>query len=253
MPHPLSAFRSALAWAVAAAVLAGAAAAPAGAAGLDLVGTPGTAVHINGLDMGKLPLAGPLDLQPGTYVVEGKLRGCLDFATTVRLDDESGLVQVHLRMMPLSRRTAWTSSVLYAGLGQFYTGHDARGWLYAVAETGGLLTAIAGELQRTNYRKDYLVLMDSYYETINADEAAYYRRQAAKAYSDMEDMEKLRDTGLLVAAAAVGISVLDALITFPSLEAGPGAGPAAVGRIDDAPGAPLQGLAGAHAAFKLSF
>ncbi len=50
-----------------------------------------------------------------------------------------------------------------------------RGWVYAAAETGGLLTALAGELQRSNLRKDYLVLQDAYDHAVNGNEAVYYR------------------------------------------------------------------------------
>ncbi|HPF70764.1 MAG TPA: hypothetical protein PLQ13_08855 [Candidatus Krumholzibacteria bacterium] len=250
MPLHASAARRAV-WALAAAAaLATAAAAPA--ATLEITGTPGAALRINGVEAGTLPLAGPLTLSPGAYEVEARLRGYDGDKRLVRIESDADALQLQVRLGPLSRRTAALSSVLYAGLGQFYTGHDTRGWIYAAAETGGLLTALAGELQRTNLRQDYLVLMDAYNATINADQATYYRQQAAKTYADMEDMEKLRDTGLIVAVAAVGLSVLDALITFPAVEAGPGPVPPVLGATE-LPGDALADLRGAHAAFKLTF
>lgn len=250
MPLHAPATRRALLAMVAVAALATAATAPA--ATLEITGTPGAALRINGVAAGTLPLSGPLTLPPGAYAIEATLRGYDGEQRVVRIESDADALQLQVRLGPLSRRTAALSSVLYAGLGQFYTGHDTRGWIYAAAETGGLLTAMAGELQRTNLRKDYLVLMDAYYATINADQASYYRQQAARTYADMEDMEKLRDTGLVVAAAAIGLSVLDALITFPAVEAGPGPVPPVMGAAELPGGAPAD-LRGAHAAFKLTF
>ncbi len=69
----------------------------------------------------------------------------------------------------------------------------------------------------------------------------------------MEDAASLRNTGLIVAAAAVGVSVLDALIAFPHLAAGPGPMPAGVGEVPDLPGAPRFALTSVHAGVKLTF
>lgn len=249
-----SATRSGPAAAVACAlVCAVLAAVTAPAATLDLTGPAGTAIKVNGLDLGTLPLARPLTLGPGAYLIEGELRGFVSFAQTVRLTDDSDQVALHLRLDRRSRQTAWTSSVLYAGLGQFYLDKPVRGWFYVAAESAGLLTALAGELQRSNYRRDFLVLQDSYDSTINGDEALYYREQADQAYANMEDAEKLRNTGLLVALGAITVSVLDALITFPNVDAGPGPVPPMTGYAPDLPTMPGNPLTTVHAAVKLTF
>jgi hypothetical protein len=181
------------------------------------------------------------------------MEGFKPFRQLVRLEEESSHVRLQIRFDPLSRRTAWTSSVLFAGLGQFYLGKPVRGWVYAAAEAGGLVAALAGELQRSDHRKDYLFLMDAYASTVNADEAAYYREQATDAYAKMEDAESLRNTGLIVALAAIGVSVADALLTFPNVEAGPGPVPPASDYGCDVPGKSGNPLATAHVAVKLSF
>lgn len=255
MPRPrparprAAARHSALVAALACALLA---AAPAPAALLDVTGPRGAALRVNGLDLGTLPLGGPLTLGPGTYLVESELQGFRAYAQTVTLD-ETDHRHLLLRFQRLSRRTAWTSSVLYAGLGQFYLDKPVRGWIYAAAETGGLLTALAGELRRSDLRKDYLVLQDAYDSTINADEAAYYRTEAEQTYAEMEDAEKVRDTGLLVALAAIGLSVADALLTFPDVDAGPGPVPPLTGYAPELPGPRAGGLTSVHAAVKLTF
>ncbi len=250
MPISAPATRFAAVCALVCAVLL-AAAAPA--ATLDLTGPAGTAIKVNGLDLGTLPLAKPLTLGPGAYLVEGELRGFVAFSRTLRLADDNDHVALYVRLDRLSRKTAWTSSVLYAGLGQFYLDKPVRGWFYVAAESAGLLTALAGELQRSNYRSDYLVLQDAYDTTINADEALYYKQQADQAYANMEDAAKLRDTGLLVALGAITVSVLDALITFPQVDAGPGPVPPVTGWAPSLPTAPGNPLTTVHAAVKLTF
>jgi len=132
----------------------------------------------------------------------------------------------------LSKRTAWSSNILFAGLGQHYVGHSFRGYVYNVAEAGGLLTAIAGELQRSDLEKEYLKLVDLYQTSINADEAVGFRNEAEAKYSDMKDMEELRDLGLMVAGGAILISIADALLTFPSATAGGGAVPLATSSLE---------------------
>lgn len=235
------------------AALAVACAPDARAATLDITGPAGAPVRVNGLDLRALPLSGPLTLAPGVYVVESELQGYQPFRQTVRLEDDASHVRLQIRFDRLSRRTAWTSSVLFAGLGQFYLGKPLRGWIYAAAEAGGLITALAGELQRSDHRKDYIFLMDAYRGSINADEVAYYREQAADAYAKMEDAEKMRDTGLIVALAAIGISVADALITFPAVDAGPGPAPSVSDYGYELPGAGGNPLTAAHVAVTLSF
>ncbi len=157
-------------------------------------------------------------------------------------------------MNQLSRRTAWTSSVLYAGLGQFYLDKPVRGWFYVAAESAGLLTALAAELQRSDYSDDYLVL----HGRLRFDHQRRRRpplqgagRPGLRQHGGRRD--SCATPGLLVALGAVTVSVLDALITFPGVDAGPGPVPPVTGF---APGLPVpQGnpLTSVHAAVKLTF
>jgi len=211
-------------------------AAAAGAATLEVVGPPGASVVVNGSDLGVLPLAAPLELAPGHYVVESRLTGYIAFDKTVHLDREDSWVTVQVRLDRLKRGTAWRSNVLFAGLGQHYVGHRGRGYFYNVVEAGGLIAALVGEVQRGNHRTDYLTIMDEYGQAINGDDAARLREEAEASYSDMEDAENLRDTGLKVALAAIVVSIADVLLTFPNVAAGPGPVPPTTGALEMAPG-----------------
>jgi hypothetical protein len=199
-------------------------ASPAWSAVLELTGPEGASVTINGRPRGFFPLDYALDLGPGKYHVECQLPGHKDYSWTVYLASEEDWQRLHVRMTRYSRKTAVGSNILFAGLGQHYLDKPAKGWLFNIAEAGGLLTALVAEAGRSNYRKDYLVLIDKYESSINSEDIAHYKLKSEEAYQDMEDMEKLRNTGLLVAGGAIVLSVLDALILFPGVEVGPGPG-----------------------------
>jgi hypothetical protein len=124
--------------------------------------------------------------------------------------------------------------------------------VYNAVEVGGLLTALAGELQRTNLKSDYLKLADLYNRSVNAEEITSLRGEAEAKYNDMKDMEKLRDTGLLVAGGTIVVSIIDALLSFPSVEAGAGDVPVDTGALET----PWRGTAhpnAMHAGLKLTF
>ena len=227
--------------------------ATASAAILELSGPEGASVTINDRARGFFPLEHPLDLGPGNYVVQCTLPGHKDYRWEVYLADESDWQRLHVRMTPMSRRTAVMSNILFAGLGQHYLDKPTKGWFFNIAEAGGLLTAMVAEAGRVNYRQDYLLLQEKYDSAINQNDLAYYQEQTEKAFTDMEDMEQLRDTGLLVAGGAIVLSMLDALIFFPSIEAGPGPGPAS--GTDPELGASGTGnyFTTVHAGIKLAF
>jgi hypothetical protein len=140
-----------------------------------------------------------------------------------------------VRLVPLSRQTAWSSNLLFAGLGQHYMGRKTRGYIYNLAEAGGLVVAVFAELGRTNSRSDYLDLQEKYYSSINADDVSRYRKAMDEAYNDMLDQENLRNTGLIVAGSAIVVSILDAILFFPAVEAGAGPVPVDLGSRDSGP------------------
>ncbi len=226
------------------------------AATLEIIGPAGATVVVNDRIMGFLPLDNPLTLGPGQYVIKSELPGYLPFETTVTLGEVTDWERLQIRPVIMNKKTAWTSNLIFAGMGQHYMGKSFKGYFFNAVEAGGLVVAIGGELQRANFRKDYLLLKSKYDSAINATDLEYYQGLADKAYSDMEDMENLRNTGLLVAGGAIVLSILDAVFLFPGAEVGPGEVPLQTGSIEfDGPGFsgnqnPLQTV---HAGFKLEF
>lgn len=197
------------------------------AASLEITGPAGTEVLLDGAPLGFLPLSGSVTVAPGRHEIRCEQPGFVSYKQLIDLATAEDHLLVTIRMTPLSRKTALASNLLLAGLGQHYLGQKTRGWFYNTAEIAGLLTALAGELQRSSYRQDYLLLRDRYDQTINSDDATTLRLATEKAYRDMEDMESMRNLGLAVAGGAVVLSMLDAWISFPGVTAGTGQTPMA--------------------------
>jgi hypothetical protein len=200
---------------------------------LEITGPAGAEVYVNDQLVGLLPLDGPFEATPGEYEVRSEWPGYMSFRKTVTIFYENENLRVNVRLLPLKKGTAWRSSILYAGLGQFYLGHKTRGWIYVAAESAGLITALMGELDRSNLSDDYSVIMDNYNNAINAGEIEGYKSQASQTYDDLVAAEDMRNTGLIIAGSAIVISVIDALISFPDLEAGPGTIPLQTGWLND--------------------
>ena len=220
---------------------------------LEISGPPGASLIINGQDMGFLPLDGSLDLDPGIYKIKSELPGHIPYEYELDLPVDLEWQRLTVRLVPFSRKTAWTSNLLFAGLGQHYLGRSTRGYLYNVAEAGGLLVALLAELERSNLRKDYLNIQEKYDESINGDDLLRFREEADQAYSEMEEKEDLRNTGLIVACSAIVISIIDAIVFFPSVEAGAGPVPLDLGAFEPGRWSNPNPLTTVHASVRLEF
>ena len=125
-----------------AAGLVSTAAGPSEAATVHLTGPAGAEVRINDRRMGQLPVA-PLDMAAGVYEITCRARGYEPLTQTLVAPEGDALVHVRLRPLQLRRGRAVTGSLLYAGLGQWYSGARIRGWVYFVGETTGLHAAVS--------------------------------------------------------------------------------------------------------------
>ena len=224
----------------------------AAAATLEITGPAGATVSLNDRPLGVFPLDGPLDVPPGFYTITSQLQGHANFEQKVRLVSINDWHRITVRLMPFSRKTAMGSSVLFAGMGQHYLGDGFRGYVYNAAEAGGLLAALAGELQRSNLEKDYLKLVELYNGALNADNVVALGEEAEAKYQDMTDMEELRDLGLMVAGGAILVSLLDVIITFPKVEAGAGTVPMDTGSLET-PWSDTETDNSLHAGLRLKF
>lgn len=215
---------------------------------LELEGPPGTVVTLSGRELGTLPLPGPVPLTTGEHPLMARCRGYVPFERSLLIQEDGERMRLRLRMTTLSRRDAVLYSLALAGLGQHYVGRPLLGWTLTALEVGGVVAAIGGELAYTNHRSDYLVLYDEYRNAIDEADVLAKRAAAEKSWRDMENAESLRDTGLLVAAGAVVVSVLDAWLRFPAVDAGAGPLPGQRSALDAADGPEGALAVGADAA-----
>ena len=236
------------------AIALAAAAWPATAATLQLAGPAGASVTIDGRAVGFLPLSAPLTLPAGTYELVCEMPGRSPHRERVKLEFDDTWRHVTVRLLPFSRRTAVFSNVLLAGLGPRYLGHSTRGWLYSALEAGGLLTALAGEVSRSNASSEYLLALDAYRQAVDQNEVTARRAAAESKLKDVTDAADLRDLGLMTAAGAVFVSMLDSWFSFGAVTAGAGELPPS-GVSSGQPGAGDPSAFGAsfHSAVRLSF
>lgn len=218
------------------------------AATVHFTGPAGAEVSIDGVELGVLPLA-PLELPVGSHEVRSQARGYEKLTQALDVSDPTAVMHVRLRMLPLRRSRAVTGSLLYAGLGQRYAGADLRGWVYFAGETIGLMTALGGELSRANEEDEYINAIRNYEAAVSAGQINRWRQEADAAYQNVQDMEDVRNTGLMIAGGAWLLSLLDAWLLTPIVDVGAGAVPPAAASLE----APRESPVGAHAAVTIAF
>ena len=69
----------------------------------------------------------------------------------------------------------------------------------------------------------------------------------------MKDQEDMRNLGLLVAGGAILVSVIDAIVFFPAVEAGAGPVPLDTGVLESGPWSNPAALTTVHASVRLEF
>ncbi len=226
---------------------------PAMGGTLFLTGTPGARVTIDGQDVGTLPLDGPLTLELGRHDVVAALPGMETMAVEVIAETETHVLNLHLRLTPLSRRTAVTQSLMLAGSGQRYEGRPTLGWILTGIEAAGLLTALLSEMSAQNHEDEYLLARQLYEESFDANDLAHYKAQMLDEHDSLTRALDLRNAALLAAGGAVLVSVLDAWLRFPSAEMGPGPRPIPPGDSYSMGAATARSNRGFHLGWRLGF
>ena len=220
---------------------------------LYLTGTPGARVTVDGRDVGTLPLDGPLILEAGRHDIVAVRPGLETMAVEVVAETETQVLNLHLRLTPLSRRTAVTQSLMLAGSGQRYEGRPTLGWILTGVEAAGLLTALLSEMTAQNHEDEYLLARQMYEESFDADDLAYYKAKMLDEHDSLTRALDLRDAALLAAGGAVVVSVLDALLRFPSAEMRPGPRPVPPADRYSLGAATTHGSRGFHLGWRLGF
>ncbi len=192
------------------------------AALLQVRGPAGAAVLVDGRAEGVLPLGGPLVLTAGAHAVRLEQVGFYPSETQVDAISDAQVIDLAMGLYPKSRSGAVTRSLVLAGVGQQYEGHDKLGWTLMAAEVAGVGTAVMAQLRFFNQRDEFDSAVDRYNRALNPEEIAAGQAAAQKAFDRMGTAETVRNIALGVALATVTVSVLDAWLRFPHVEAGSG-------------------------------
>ncbi len=189
-------------------------------ASLELTGPPGTLISIDDEIIGTLPLAEPIKIRTGDHTLVASLQGAELFERNVSVHKSNEQLTIHVRLSPMSRRSAVLSSLVLAGSGQRYEGHSKMGWGLTLAEVGGLAFALISDSQVQNHKNDYLLAQDVYNNAITQTDIDAARVDMQTIFDDMDSAVSQRDAALMIAVGAVAVSVIDAFVRFPALDAG---------------------------------
>ena len=150
----------------------------------------------------------------------------------LRLLGDNDWQRLAVRLVPYSRKTAWSSNILFAGLGQHYLGKSTRGYIYNAAEAGGLLVALFAELERSNPARTISTSWTSTTRPSMPTTSPATAKPPTRPTATWRTRKDLRNTALMVAAGAIVVSILDAIIFFPSVEGGAGPVPLDTGSLE---------------------
>ena len=189
-------------------------------ASLELIGPPGTLISIDDEVIGTLPLAEAVNIRTGDYIIVASLPGAEPFVRNISVHRSNEQLTLHVRLSPMSRRSAVLSSLMIAGAGQRYEGHSKMGWGLTLAEVGGLAFALISDSQVQNHKNDYLLAQDVYNNAITQADIDAARVDMQAIFDDMDSAVSQRDAAMMVAVGAVVVSVIDAFVRFPALDTG---------------------------------
>ncbi len=198
---------------------------PATGATLVITGSPGAQVTVDGQPVGTLPLDSPLTVTLGRHTVAAERPGMVPMEREIIAESDLHTFRLHLRLTPLSRKSAVLRSVMLAGSGQRYEGRRTLGLALTGVEVGGLLTALLSDMFAQNYKDEYLLALDDYENAFVTADLEYYKELMNEKHDSMSSALDLRNVALAAAAGAVVVSVLDAWLRFPTAEMGPGPRP----------------------------
>jgi hypothetical protein len=114
----------------------------------------------------------------------------------------------------LSGGTAMLRSALFPGLGQFYRGQQARGWLYAAVGATALAAVTGGVVRHQRRVDDYNSFVDEKYSTerlagVSQSELDQRTKKLERLYDDATSARTVRNITLASLAGVWVINLLD--------------------------------------------
>ncbi|MFC2137501.1 PEGA domain-containing protein [Bacteroidota bacterium] len=103
-------------------------------------------------------------------------------------------------------------SMAFPGLGQFYSGHKARGYIYSIAGLGAAAATVYFNSEFSEMNNNYKNSVTDYDNAVSLADISDYRTKMDNNYNDLKAINKNRQICFLSFASIYGINLIDALI-----------------------------------------
>lgn len=202
---------------LAAAVIVAACVLRAEAARLYVFGTDNATVTLDGDQVGRLPLEGPLDLESGLHLVRVSHAGYRSYETAVEILSPDSEQSVEVWLLPLERRVAVVSSLFLAGTGQLYLGREKTGWTFLALQLAAVSWAVYAENEFQAASTDFERAQREYQESVTDEEIRAARANMDAAWADVNDAEDPRTLALWSIVGVAVVSAAEAWWSYGSL------------------------------------
>lgn len=154
-----------------------------------------------------------ITMPAGRYSLEAKRKGYLKVDTTFMINDaKTAYLYMTLPPKKLKRGSAIVLSVLFPGMGQFYSQRNGAGAGYF---TAGLLGSAASGyyfLLTESLAKDYNAAKSAYLNELNIGSIPLKREEMDNAYQSYQDAVKMRDLCIGITAGIWFVNIVDAAV-----------------------------------------
>ncbi|MBA7527995.1 hypothetical protein ES705_20178 [subsurface metagenome] len=154
-----------------------------------------------------------LTMPAGQYSLKASRKGYVKMDTSFMIDDaKTTYLSMNLPAKKLNRGSAIVLSVLFPGMGQFYSQRNGAGAGYF---TAGLLSSAASGyhfLVTENFAREYNAAKSAYLNELNIGSIPKKREDMDNAYQSYQDAVKMRDLCIGITAGIWFVNIVDAAV-----------------------------------------
>ena len=166
------------------------------------------------------PATLPVNLR-GKYRVKAFKEGYEGWLTNIWLD-ENAPKYLSITLAPKTRLKGALRSALIPGWGQFYYGEKNKAFLLSFSTLGSAIAYVVADDHFSKKNDAYVLAKNDYNTAKNVEEKHRLKQILDQKQREAYDAENLRRTTLILAAAAYGFNLVDAIVFFPSIKDGLG-------------------------------
>ncbi len=166
------------------------------------------------------PATLPMNLR-GRYRVKAFKEGYEGWSTNIWLD-ENAPKYLSITLVPKTRLKGALRSVLIPGWGQFYYGEKNKAFVFSFSALGAAIAYVLADDYFSNKNDAYVSAKNDYNAANSKEKKDRLKQVLDQQQREAYDAENLRRTTLILAAAAYGFNLIDAIVFFPSFKDGLG-------------------------------